>query len=203
MNYLAIDTSGDYLSVVLKIGEKTHEYFTFLAGVKQSEKLMVAIEEAFSALDAKPSDIDVFAAVTGPGSFTGIRIGVATIKGFADALNKKVLGVTVFDALSYTEVEGKILTVVNANHGNFYVAGFADGQESFAPKFVCAAEFEELLKEYSPIAYEEIPNVDVKVVSVKDGLKKAVEKNLEKASGDTDSVKPFYLRLSQAEEGRK
>ena len=79
MNYLAIDTSGDYLSVVLKIGEKTHEFFTFLAGGKQSEKLMVAIEEAFSALDAKPSDIDVFAAVTGPGSFTGIRIGVATI----------------------------------------------------------------------------------------------------------------------------
>lgn len=203
MNYLAIDTSGDYLSVVLKIGEKTHEYFTFLAGVKQSEKLMVAIEEAFLTLDAKPSDIDVFAAVTGPGSFTGIRIGVATIKGFADALNKKVLGVTVFDALSYTEVEGKILTVVNANHGNFYVAGFADGKESFAPKFVCAAEFEELLKEYSPIAYEEILNVDVKVVSVIEGLKKAVENNLEKASGDTDSVKPFYLRLSQAEEGRK
>lgn len=203
MNYLAIDTSGDYLSVVLKIGEKTHEFFTFLAGVKQSEKLMVAIEEAFSALNAKPCDVDVFAAVTGPGSFTGIRIGVATIKGFADALNKKVLGVTVFDALSYTEVEGKILTVVNANHGNFYVAGFTDGKESFAPKFVCAAEFEELLKEYSPIAYEEIPNVDVKVVSVKDGLKKAVEKNMEKASGDTDSVKPFYLRLSQAEEGRK
>ena len=202
MNYLAIDTSRSSLTVAVG-GKKSAVSFLPDCALNHSVVLMDEIEKCLALAGIDKTEIDVFACCVGAGSFTGIRIGVATVKALAYALQKKVLGVTVFDALSYTEVEGKILTVVNANHGNFYVAGFADGKESFAPKIVCAAEFEELLKEYSPIAYEEIPNVDVKVVSVIDGLKKAVEKNLEKASGDTDSVKPFYLRLSQAEEGRK
>ena len=204
MNYLAIDTTGDYLSVILKIGEKKHEYITSLLGVKQSEKLMPAIEEAFTTLNAVPADVDVFAAVTGPGSFTGIRIGVATIKGFADALNKKVLGVTIFDVLSCAcDTTEKILAVVNANHGNFYVAGYADGKEVLSPSFVDSVKFNEFLKSFAPVSYENIPGIDSKVVSAVDGLKIAVEKNIDKAASNTDSVKPFYLRLSQAEEGRK
>ena len=90
MNYLAFDTSGSYLTVLakgkgeklVKIEECTHSH---------SVILMPEIEKCLFEVGLKLEDIDLFACSVGPGSFTGIRIGVATAKAFAYALSKKVL----------------------------------------------------------------------------------------------------------------
>ena len=202
MKYLGIDTSGDYLTIVARTDEKTAGYYALLQGVKHSETLMAEVEKLLLEMGAKPSDFDVFACVTGPGSFTGIRIGVATIKGFADALGKKVLGVTVFDVLSYDREENA-LAIVNANHGNFYVAEYCDGKEKFSPRFVENEEFADLKKNHVLLSALPVDGLEVKTVDMRKGLKSAIEKNYAFASFDTDAVHPFYLRLSQAEEGRK
>ena len=89
MRVLAIDTSGSNCSVCILDEEKVICDFNLNIGTTHSETLMPMIDEVckFSKIDL--SEIDVFACSIGPGSFTGLRIGLATIKGFALSLNKK------------------------------------------------------------------------------------------------------------------
>lgn len=202
MNYLGIDTSGDYLAVVARKDEREKLSFTRLAGVKHSQTLMDEVEKVVLELGAEISDFEVFSCVVGPGSFTGIRIGVATVKGLADALGKRVLGVTAFDAIAYTEREGKVLAIVDAKHGNYYAAGYNNGEISFPPRFVSSAELDELQKEYTLCAALPVEGLPVKVTDVACGLALATEER-RFDSVTTEQLKPFYLRLSQAEEGRK
>ena len=203
MNYLAVDTSNDYLAVVLKADGKTYGRFLPDGKIRHSVNLMPTIEDLLSEADVAPKDIDVFCTVVGPGSFTGIRIGVATIKGFADALGKKVLGVTAFDLCSYNTNDEKKLCVIDAAHGNYYACGFTGEEISFAPSFIVEKELEALTFEYSLYSVKDIDGFAVKKIDVLKGLEHAADKFLSRASSEANSVKPLYLRLSQAEEGRK
>ncbi len=202
MNYLAIDTSGNHMTVVLSFDGKIYEKFLPDSGVNHSVELMGAVDELFSASSTTPNEVDVFCSVIGPGSFTGIRIGVSTMKGFADATNKKVLGVTSFDTIAYNKTCDKVLAVINARHDNFYVCGYENGTIVLEPAFVDLDKVKELSKEYKLLAYEPIDGLMVELVNPLEGLKMAIEKKIKDASSDVNSVKPFYLRLSQAEEGR-
>ena len=203
MNYLAIDTSNDYLAVALKVGGRVFEYFSPNGKVRHSVNLMPAVENLFTQANASPSDVDVFCAVVGPGSFTGIRIGVATIKGFADALKKKVLAVTAFDLCSYNDNVTEKLCLIDAAHGNYYACGFSGDEITFAPRFCEKATVKELKDRYAFYSVSELEGIETEKIDVLKGLEYAVEKNLGKASADVNSVTPLYLRLSQAEEGRK
>ena len=203
MNYLAFDTSAEYLSVVALVNGKYETAFFPDSGVRHSEMLMPAVDDVLKKLGSSVEDIDVFCTVTGPGSFTGIRIGVATAKGLADATGKKILGVTSFDTLAYNVKCGKVLAVIDANHGNYYVCGYDDGAIEYPAKFVDNEVIEGLIGEYEPISHKVIEKIGSKKVDPLTGLIVAVEDNLQNASSIVNSVSPFYLRLSQAEEGRK
>ncbi len=203
MKYLAIDSSGEYLTVIAVNEEIKRIFYSPKCGVKHSENLMIEVENAVVAADLDLNDVDFFAAAVGPGSFTGIRIGVSTIKGFADAYKKPVLAVTTLDAIAYTESVGKRLAVINAKHGCFYVAGY-DGQDLvLEPEFVNTERLLELEKEYELLVYEHIDGLLAKIVDVAEGLSVAINKKAHLKSLNTDDLCPFYLRLSQAEEGRK
>lgn len=203
MNYLAIDTSNDYLAVVLKVGGRFFSCFSPDGKVRHSVNLMPAVERLFEEANASPSDVDVFCSVVGPGSFTGIRIGVATIKGFADALKKKVLAVTAFDLCSYNDNVTKKLCLIDAAHGNYYACGFCGDEISFAPRF-CDGEMVAALKdEYTFYSCYPLADFQSEKIDVLKGLEYAVENKIGNASCDVNSVTPYYLRLSQAEEGRK
>lgn len=202
MNYLAIDTSGNHLTAVLSVDGKEYERFLPNSGVNHSVELMVCVEELFLAANITPNEIDVFCSVVGPGSFTGIRIGVSTVKGFADSTHKKVLAVTSFDTIAYNKTCEKVLAVINAHHDNFYVCGYENGKVVLEPAFTDLEQVKNLSKDYKLLSYELIDGLNVQVVSPLEGLKKALECNILNASDDVNSLKPFYLRLSQAEEGR-
>ena len=202
MNYLAIDTSGSHLTVVLSVNGKIYERFLPNSGVNHSVELMGCVDELFSASNTTPYDIDVYCSVVGPGSFTGIRIGVSTVKGFADPTHKKVLSVTSFDTIAYNKTSGKVLAVINARHDNFYVCGYENGKVAFEPIFTNLEKVQEISKEYKLLSYEPIDGLIVEIVSPLEGLKNAINDKIGEALDDINSVKPFYLRLSQAEEGR-
>lgn len=202
MKYLAIDTSGDYIVIVLRNGDEEICRNIKMPGVKHSVSLMPEIEEMSEELGLDLKDTDFFSSTTGPGSFTGIRIGVATVKGFADAYKKPVLPVTTLEAIAYTEI-GKRLAVIDAKHDHYYAQGFAGDKVTFLPEYISKEKLLELKEEYkilSPTIIDSVNNVPVDVTV---GLKNAMEKYRERISFDVDSLHPFYLRLSQAEEGRK
>ena len=201
MNYLAIDTSGKNLTVIIcKNGEIT-EYFDSECGVNHSVALMPKIEELALKADFDFSTADFFCAVVGAGSFTGIRIGVATIKAMCFAFNKPCLSITSFDTLSYNKCGGKVLAVIDAKHNAFYVCGYEDNKVVIQPCYITKEQLVELLNEYTGVCSTPT-DLNLQLVSVGEGLKLAIEQKASEISYDLESLTPLYVRKSQAEEGR-
>ena len=201
MNYLAIDTSGSHLTVIFKIGEKYYEKFIENCALNHSVVLMPTIDEIKRENNIDLKDLDFLACCVGAGSFTGIRIGVSTIKAMAYALNKKVVSVTSFDILAYNK-KGKNLAVLDAKHGSFYACAYNDNAIEIEPCFIDKEKLLELSKEYNLIASQDILGIEVEKVSLVNGLKLALEDKGKTPSEDIDSLIPQYVRKSQAEENR-
>ena len=202
INYLAIDTSGNGLTVAVG-GEKKAVSRLENCTLTHSVELMGEIEKTLEKAGLDKENIDVFVCSVGPGSFTGIRIGVSTVKAFGYALNKKVLAVTSFLSLAYNVEKGrKKLAVIDARHGNYYACGYDENDvEILPPCCIDRAKLEEYSKEYLVISDTEIDGVQSIVADVESGFVKAVEANLDRASTDVETVVPLYVKKSQAEEG--
>lgn len=201
MNYLAIDTSGKNLTVIIcKNGQIFTEYDSE-CGVNHSVALMPKVEELCAKADFGLKDADFFACVVGAGSFTGIRIGVATVKAMCFAFNKPCLSVTSFDTLAYN-VDGKVLAVIDAKHNGFYVCGYENNKLTLEPSYIMREKLIELAKDYRVVSANIIDGIDCEIVSVKDGLIKSVMQKKDKISLDIETLSPLYVRKSQAEEGR-
>lgn len=202
MNYLAIDTSGFHLTVIAKGERGEYTYYNEDCSLRHSVMLMPAIEQALEGAKLKKEEVDVFCCCLGPGSFTGIRIGVATVKALGYALGKRVLGVTSFDCIAYDRITENVMAVVDARHGHVYAAGYRAGELSVEPAFVSVEALSEYAGEYAFAASSEIEGVRTEKISLAEGFRAAVESKLCLATEDVESLYPLYIRKSQAEEGR-
>ncbi|SDJ93571.1 tRNA (adenosine(37)-N6)-threonylcarbamoyltransferase complex dimerization subunit type 1 TsaB [Natronincola ferrireducens] len=101
MKMLALDTSSIVATVAILDEDKLVGEYILNHKKTHSQKLMPMIEDILKSCELTPKDIDVFAVALGPGSFTGLRIGLATIKAMAQALEKPVIGVSTLEALTY------------------------------------------------------------------------------------------------------
>lgn len=101
MKILAVDTSSNVASVAIVEDEKLICECILNNKLTHSQTLMPMIDEVFKKSEIKPDDIDLFAVSYGPGSFTGLRIGVTTVKGLAHATKKPVCGINTLEALAY------------------------------------------------------------------------------------------------------
>lgn len=126
MKILALDTSGQNCSVAIIDEEKVISDFNLSIGTTHSETLLPMIDEVCKSSKIDLSEIDVLACSIGPGSFTGLRIGIATIKGFALAQDKKVIGVSTLEALAHNiaNFDGLICSVLDAKNNNVYAGIF-------------------------------------------------------------------------------
>ena len=122
MKVLALETSSMVASVAIINEDKLLAEFTVNNKKTHSQILMPIVEQVIDRLDLTPSDIDVFAVSSGPGSFTGIRIGVATVKSLGQALNKPVVGVSGLDGLAFNLVHfnGVICPMMDARNSQVY-----------------------------------------------------------------------------------
>lgn len=122
MKILGIDTTTKFLCLSVYDGGVISEY-NLEVNRKHSSLLLLAINRAVSALNWHIADIDYFACGIGPGSFTGIRIGLATIKGLSFCLGKPVLGVPTLDILAKNASrDGIIVPVIDAKRNLIYCA---------------------------------------------------------------------------------
>ncbi len=123
---LAIDTSGPVAGcAMLKDGRIVHQ-IAMNHGLTHSETIMPAVDEALSAVGLGCGDVDVFAAVAGPGSFTGVRIGVCAAKGLAHAVGKPCCAVHALEALAmnFYGFDGLCCPILDARRGQVYCAAF-------------------------------------------------------------------------------
>ena len=124
MRVLAVDTSSEYGSVsVTDRGEVVGE-IRLASSIQHSERLFHSIEFLFHCLPFQLHDIDIFAAACGPGSFTGLRVGIAAMEGFAAANSKRAAGVTTLEALAWkTGIRDiAIAPMIDARRGDIYGA---------------------------------------------------------------------------------
>ena len=201
MNYLAIDTSGTNLTLLLRANGKDYIYNDQNCGVNHSVSLMVELEKLVLSAGTSLDNMDFFAVVVGAGSFTGIRIGVATAKALCYATNKPILSITSFDTLAYNENANKVLAVIDAKHNGYYVCGYSDGKEVLSPRYINGEELIALESEYICVSSSTL-TINHKIVDIASGLRKAIEIKQSQITFDLDSVVPLYVRKSQAEEGR-
>ena len=126
MKILVIDTSGPVCGTAVLDGEKVYSEFTAQNRNTHSASLMPMIEAALNAAGSKLEDLDAVAAVTGPGSFTGVRIGVATAKGLAHGAGLPCIPVDALEALSMSagDFDGVICPIQDARAGQVYGAAF-------------------------------------------------------------------------------
>ncbi len=124
MKILSIDTSTAAASAALvQDGNLCCEYI-LNDGKKHSEKLITLIDTVIKSCGMEASDIDVFACSTGPGSFTGLRVGASAIKGMAQALDKVVIGVPTLDGLASNlwGYKGYVCPVLDAQRNMVYAS---------------------------------------------------------------------------------
>jgi tRNA threonylcarbamoyladenosine biosynthesis protein TsaB len=100
MKILALDTSGKAVSAAIAEDMRLKAHFWLDHGKTHAEALMPCINAVLDGIGLKPRDFDVFAAVTGPGSFTGLRIGISVAKAMAYASGAGVAGIPTHDALA-------------------------------------------------------------------------------------------------------
>lgn len=201
MNYIGIDTSGKPLTIVMKYGKKEYAYEDAECGTQHSVALMGAVSDLLTRANARLSDFDFFACVTGAGSFTGIRIGVSTVKAFCFAEKKPCLPITSFDVLAYDVPDGSALCVVDARHGSYYAQIYNGFRPSGDPMFIGTEEYERLAAVYPVAAAGDVPHLKYRC-DLCAGFRAAVEGKTAEVTADLDRLTPLYIRKSQAEEGR-
>ena len=125
MKILSIDTSSNICAVAVLEDNILLKEYSQNNGLTHSETLMPIIQNTLDDLDLNLSDIDLIVCDKGPGSFTGIRIGVATVKAFSDSLNIPTIGISSLEALTYNvESDGIICSLIDARNDNVYVGIF-------------------------------------------------------------------------------
>ena len=125
MNILAIDTAGKTAAVAVMRDDTLLYEMASNTGLTHSETLLPMVDTALKACGLTPAQLDLYAVTNGPGSFTGLRIGLAAVKGLAFAANTPCAGVSTMAALAYGVCgEGTVIGAQYARRGQVYWAGF-------------------------------------------------------------------------------
>lgn len=219
MNVLACDTSTAILHLALCIFDDQQniswfESISLTAGNRHSELLMDRIISLCADASIEVSDLDLLVAAKGPGSFTGLRIAMATLKGISCAANIPLVGVMSLDAWYHAIdfADRPTLVVIDAKKQRFYSALYERGERLVGPADLRLEQIKELIDHYPTL-----------LVSGSDAplLAKRLDKNLTIAHGegsalalslarlgvkqylsqgvDSDEAGPLYIRVSDAE----
>ena len=218
---LALDTSTRVCTVgLVQDGHVLAEY-DISVGLTHSEGLMPQMDQMFARTGIKKENTDRIAVSIGPGSFTGLRIGLAAAEAMAYAWQCGICGVNTLEAMAYNiPVEGVVLVpVLDAQKGNFYTAFYewaagdlrevrpvemADAETLLQQLQACGKPVL-LMGECEKLMKQEMPD-GISVVSEQVRMPKAssvalAAERMEPLTGeDAFTLRPYYIRKSEAEE---
>lgn len=132
MYIFAMDTSSVTATVAVLTEEKLLGEYSVSDKLTHSRTILPMADELLKNLNIELKDIDIFSVCVGPGSFTGLRIGMATVKTFSQALSKPIIGVSSLDALGYNFFltdDTIVCPIVDARRDEVYNALYSEGQK--------------------------------------------------------------------------
>ena len=188
MLILAADTSLPIFSVALLRDRLLLGAVALEGRSSRNEKLLPAVDWLLTESGIDRHEIDLFAVTRGPGSFTGVRIGLATIQGLALALDKPICAMSTHEAIALGE--GKNGTVSDdAGRGEYYVSRF-EGQREVEPPHLVKA-----LDEESVVVADFLQHGNVAAACARRAYELAAANALDRYA----DVTPIYVRLAEAE----
>ena len=149
MKILAVESSGTPASVAFLEDGKIKAEFTVTDKLTHSVTLMPLIESMTKIPGIDPSGLDAVAVSAGPGSFTGLRIGIATVKGLTLALNKPVVKVSSLEGLSRNICAPGcfVCPLMDARRGQVYAALFRNGKQLLSDSALSVDEYLDIVEE--------------------------------------------------------
>ena len=227
MKILAFDTSAKTASVAVCDGGNILGVSNIDNGLTQSELVLPMAEALLSQLKMSFADVELYAVTVGPGSFTGVRIGVSTVKGLAFGRDIPCAPVSTLEALAENAagLTGLIVPCMDARRGQFYTATFAATAESISrmtpDRAISAEELAEELRSYEgdiyitgdgyDVAHKLLTSLGVKLAVTPYLLRSqnavsiarvAERMHAQGLSVSERELAPSYLRLPQAERER-
>lgn len=198
---LLIDTSTSNLIVsIIKDNEIKYIYQEKILA-EMSSKLLPIIDNGLKEINLKLNDIDKIFVVNGPGSFTGIRVGVTVAKTIAWALKKDIIPLSSLELIATTNTSKKyIVPMIDARRNNVF-AGIYDNNLNCVKedKLISIEELSNLSDDYEFASYDNIngvikPNIDIL---------KIINKHINDEGINPHNLNPNYLKLTEAEESRE
>ena len=188
MKILYIDTTTPDLVVAVVEDNKITDVTARAVGVHHSEMLCGKVGEALNKANVTFHDLDCYACAIGPGSFTGIRIGISTVKGYCTAVKLPYVGVNCLEAIATSRnLDACGSAIIDAGNGYYY----ADYNKGVAPTLIGYDD-----ERVSTAGRAQ------SAVDYFDGAVEIVRKRFAEGRFD-EQLTPLYIRRSQAEENRK
>lgn len=194
MKYLFIDTATSNLVVALIIDGNLKYYYNIQTGKEMSEKIIPVINEALEKANINANQISKIVAVNGPGSFTGIRVGLTVAKTMAWSLKIPVIPISSLEVIASATPFAENIALIDARRDYVYAGKYDDNlnalmQDSYIP-------LNSLETKYKFISYDNIEN------SIKPEIDiiKVIKKHENETGINPHKLNPKYLKLTEAEE---
>lgn len=205
MNILAFDVAMGPLRIELQVNEETFTYAENKQDQHMAENLLPQIDALLKKANVTIKDIQALAVGVGPGSFTGIRIAIATAKGLASVLPVKIYPFTSFDALAYTIPEGKPYVVVVKAFSNLYYISQSKQQNILCDTLEVVTQVanqsgDQCIVVADESSYEQVKTVLPQAQKVEMQLLQVAKQKInQNAACALQNLEPCYARKSQAE----
>ncbi len=215
VNILAFDTSSKLLSIALKTEKGLYETF-ISGGFRHSENLTMLIRNLAETAETELKELDLIVCTSGPGSFTGLRIGISTAKGLSFALSVPMVIIPSLDMMAQglEFFDGAVLPVLDARKKRFYAAVYENGERKSGYLDASPEDIEAAIKGYGRVL---LTGPDAPEFNSLTGGKYTVNPSFDRANarfliqpgideylkngGASEACGPLYLRKSEAEIG--
>lgn len=215
MTTLAFDTSTEILGICLRSDDK---YFTYTAkaGLRHSEVLLTEIDHLYKTSGINKNTTDLIVCAKGPGSFTGLRIGMSIAKGLSAGLDKPMISVPTLDILAeaYSWFDGAVIPLLDAKSGKAFAAVYEKGVRTSEYLDILKADLGDIFSRYNRVLltgafapaiaeiYRDRTNLTVDPEYCNCRILSCLrlgEKLFSEGKTDAENSGPIYIRPSEAE----
>lgn len=203
MTVFYVDTSSNFLYtgivknnelIISKKLNLSHDLSTFAID---------EVDKMFKESNLNVNDIDKIIVVSGPGSFTGIRVGMTLAKVYAYCLNKEITTITSLEAMNVsTDFDGLIIPLIDARRGYVYASIYENNEAILPSQHISLDKLKDIVssmnKDYVYVSNDNIK--DLNVIKYEPDILKIVLKYQNKESINPHLVEPTYFKLTEAEE---